>query len=237
MRHLMLSFALTLSLLGAICGDVPTRAATGDVPHWTLCKLHYRDPAHFLRKRCFHYDMPAYRSRTVTGHWWHEVKHTSTLSVRITYPTFAPVLPNVTMSERAIPCAWAWRGSIAASSAKYGVPTAVIAAVICVESSGNQYANSCTYGTDTSCSKGLMQLLDSTCAEIVYGPGAGLNPYYVGLCAANLYDPSFNINAGTKYLLEQYRRFGYSWYNAAGAYNAGSWVNQVYVSKFAYYYS
>lgn len=85
------------------------------------------------------------------------------------------------------------------ASAQYGVPVANINAVINAESSFNPTAVS------PAGAQGLMQLMPATAAS---------------LGVTDPFDPAQNINAGTRYLAQQYDRFG-SWDKAYAAYNAG----------------
>lgn len=91
-----------------------------------------------------------------------------------------------------------WGKEIQAASEKYGIEPAVIAAIIEQESGGNPNANS------PAGAIGLMQLMPRTAEEL------GVNPY----------DPTQNIEGGTKYLAIQLKRFG-SLEMALAAYNAG----------------
>ncbi|MCL6572635.1 MAG: lytic transglycosylase domain-containing protein [Bacillus sp. (in: Bacteria)] len=91
-----------------------------------------------------------------------------------------------------------WGKEIQVASTKYGIDPAVIAAVIEQESGGNPDAHS------PAGAIGLMQLMPRT------AQGLGVDPY----------DPSQNIEGGTKYLATQLKRFG-SLEMALAAYNAG----------------
>jgi hypothetical protein len=161
------------------------------------------------------------------------------------YPRFAP--PPIDMALAAESCGGSPYGGarqyqrfIRASSKTYSVPTRTIAAVLCVESKGHLYANSCTYGTDYFCSLGLMQLIPSTCATVMAGPFVAAYSAiwysWLNTCYANLFDAQFNINAGTKYLRQQYNTYRnywpYGWAAAAGFYNCGSCVTGSYVTAY-----
>lgn len=87
---------------------------------------------------------------------------------------------------------------IDAASAKYGVPTSLIASTIQAESSGNPGAVS------SEGAVGLMQLMPATAASL------GVDPT----------DPAQNIDGGTHYLAQMYGMFG-SWEAALASYNAG----------------
>ena len=82
----------------------------------------------------------------------------------------------------------------------YGVDKNLIKSVIMTESAGNNKAVS------SSKAKGLMQLMDSTAAEM------GVN---------NVFNPQENINGGTKYLSQMLRQYNGDLKLALAAYNAG----------------
>jgi len=85
------------------------------------------------------------------------------------------------------------------SASRYGLDMELIYAVMQQESGGNPEAVS------HAGAKGLMQLIDSTAAE---------------MGVANSFDPGQNINGGAKYLRQQLDEFG-SLESALAAYNAG----------------
>lgn len=86
------------------------------------------------------------------------------------------------------------------ASRKYGVPESLIKAVIDTESSFNPQVVS------SAGAKGLMQLMDGTAQ---------------GLGVSNSFDPAQNIDAGTRYLSYQLKRFDGQEKMALAAYNAG----------------
>lgn len=91
-----------------------------------------------------------------------------------------------------------YSSQILSASKKYNVPAHVITAVIKHESAGNPSAVS------PKGAYGLMQLMPDTARSL------GVDPK----------DPTQNIDGGTRYLKQQYDKFG-SWELAFAAYNAG----------------
>ncbi|QDY83352.1 lytic transglycosylase domain-containing protein [Paenibacillus polymyxa] len=96
--------------------------------------------------------------------------------------------------------ATAYDSLINEASQKYGVPVALIKAVIDTESSFNPSV------TSSAGAKGLMQLMDATAQ---------------GLGVSDPYDPAQNIDAGVRYLSYQIKRFNGQENMALAAYNAG----------------
>ncbi len=104
-------------------------------------------------------------------------------------------LPSRASGHRETP----YRGLVLAAADRYGVDPALIQAVMETESGGDPQAQS------PAGAVGLMQLMPST-AE--------------ALGVSDPYDPAQSIDAGTRYLASQLRRFGDA-ATAVAAYNAG----------------
>lgn len=109
-----------------------------------------------------------------------------------------------------------YEAEILTSSKKYNVPVEVIQAVIQIESAWNimAFRNEPDYrqsdGTLGDASRGLMQILHDTAKWL----GFSGRP-------TELFNPTINIDLGTKYLAYQFGRYK-NWYDAVAAYNAGS---------------
>lgn len=93
-----------------------------------------------------------------------------------------------------------YQGYIDEASSKYGVDSSLISAVIRQESAGNQYAVS------RAGAKGLMQLMDSTAAD---------------LGVKRVFNAKENIMGGAKYLSMMLKRFKGDEKLALAGYNAG----------------
>jgi soluble lytic murein transglycosylase-like protein len=119
--------------------------------------------------------------------------------------SFAQVLsaqstPTASTGADAPAAAAPYASDIQAASQKYGVPAALIEAVIQQESGFDPNAHS---GAGAG---GLMQLMPSTAS---------------GLGVTNVYDAAQSIDGGTHYLRDQLDRFGGDVRLALAAYNAG----------------
>lgn len=93
-----------------------------------------------------------------------------------------------------------FQAAIDAVAQKHGIDSTLIKAVIATESAGNPRAMS------SKNAKGLMQLLDSTAAE---------------MGVENVWDPKQNIEGGTKYLRQLLEQFDGNVALALASYNAG----------------
>lgn len=101
-----------------------------------------------------------------------------------------------------------WRPYTQEASLRFGVPVAWIERVLTAESGGMTTLNGRPI-TSPAGAMGLMQLMPDTWAELRAALGLGRDPH----------DPHDNIIAGTFYLRQMYRRFGYP--GLFAAYNAG----------------
>jgi soluble lytic murein transglycosylase-like protein len=101
-----------------------------------------------------------------------------------------------------------WNGPIVSASHATGIPVSIIAAVMSVESSGQQSVVS----TDGYGSIGLMQLLAPTAASVMR--------VSVGYAMTALYNPYWNVLAGANYLRENLA-YGGTIAFAVAAYNGG----------------
>ncbi len=94
-----------------------------------------------------------------------------------------------------------YKDSIQAASEKYGVSANLIKAVMASESGGKPNAQS------SKNAKGLMQLIDSTAAD---------------MGVKNVWNPQQNIDGGAKYLKQMLDKFQGDLPNAVASYNAGA---------------
>lgn len=95
-----------------------------------------------------------------------------------------------------------WQTEINNAAAQYGVPAALIAAIMQAESEGNPSATN--HNSNGTTDYGLMQINQA--------PERGLT---------NPFDPTENINAGAQELAQDLKASGGSIQAAAGMYNAG----------------
>jgi soluble lytic murein transglycosylase-like protein len=101
-----------------------------------------------------------------------------------------------------------WSELIAGASRTFGIPESWISSVMRAESAGRETLGG-TPITSPAGAMGLMQIMPQTWGGLRNRYGLGSNPY----------DAHDNIFAGTAYLSELYRRYGYP--NLFAAYNAG----------------
>ncbi len=94
----------------------------------------------------------------------------------------------------------AYDAMIRATARRYGVPAALVKAVVKTESNFQRHAVS------RAGAQGLMQLMPQTAAEL------GIQ---------NPFSPEENLHGGTRYLRTMIDRFGGDWKHALAAYNAG----------------
>lgn len=111
------------------------------------------------------------------------------------------------INKRMYPCEYS--EYVEKYSAEYGIPKAIVYAVIKAESGFDRYATS----RSDPPAIGLMQLLEETYTDVARMLGETVNP-------SKIYDPETNIKYGTYYLSYLYRRFE-NWENTFAAYNAG----------------
>lgn len=107
-----------------------------------------------------------------------------------------------------------YRPLIEAAAIRNGVPTVLVAGLIARESGFDPRAYLAEVGGDGSV--GLMQIRPSTAKGVGYTGPLGYANTLTGL-----YDPATNIEYGTKYLAQQYRKSGSDLAGAASAYNGG----------------
>lgn len=107
---------------------------------------------------------------------------------------------NIKINSKALDRVEKFNDLIDEAAEKYGVNKKLIKSVILTESAGNPNASS------SSRAKGLMQLMDSTAADM------GVN---------NVWNPKENIHGGTKYLSKLLGEFEGDLNLALAAYNAG----------------
>lgn len=110
-----------------------------------------------------------------------------------------------------------WTDVIADAAARHGVPVSLVQAIIAVESQfkPGAYREEPSRGTDND-SAGLMQILHDTARGVGYD-----GPFGDSRTLTGLFDPATNIEYGTAYLAQQYRRAGGDVTAAASAYNGG----------------
>lgn len=111
---------------------------------------------------------------------------------------------------------------------RYGVtvPADLVMAIISVESSGRPGAS--RQEPDGRISRGLMQVMPGTADQMGYRGNY-----------ARLFEPSYGVEVGTKYLAWQIRRYAGNLKHAIAAFNSGTakftkdgkYVNQGYVDK------
>ena len=109
-------------------------------------------------------------------------------------------IPAISPGEKAIERLDKYEKIIDKASSNYGVDKNLIKSVILTESAAKENALS------SAKAKGLMQLIDSTAAEV------GVN---------NVWDPAQNILGGTKYLADLLRKYNGDIKLALASYNAG----------------
>ena len=108
-----------------------------------------------------------------------------------------------------------WNAAIQSASQRYGVPTALIKAIIGQESAFRPTAYRAEAAINDA-SIGLMQILYATARGVGYDGPVGDAAKMTGL-----YDPATNVMFGTAYLDSQLARSGGNIRDAISAYNGG----------------
>jgi hypothetical protein len=221
-----------LFVLAHTPGHIHAQAATVQTPPsaWYACQIHLSmDFSHVNRRVCVTY--PIRRAhRPIVGWTVTRTRISPHVIHGVRFPCYqAPPAPPIDVSPQARPYLLPWLGAIANASRITHVPTRVIGAIIMVESTGRQVC----YSGD-GLSVGLTQLIPTTAQSMWALHGVHYSWQYVHdrICS----DAYFDVLTGAMYLAYQYPRFGYSWQNAAGAYNGGSVVVPGYVAKFNGWY-
>jgi len=124
-------------------------------------------------------------------------------SLFITIPCSSPTLPPPTLKG-----VTRWQPVIAEAASTFALPEAWVAAVMASESGGRTVLNGRPI-TSSAGAMGLMQIMPGTYQDLRKQFGLGSDPH----------TPRDNILAGTAYLQQMYRRYGYPAMFAA--YNAG----------------
>ncbi len=109
-------------------------------------------------------------------------------------------MPPIAPSSQSLDRLNKYEGIINSASEQFGVNKNLIKSVILTESAANEKAQS------TAKAKGLMQLIDSTAAQ---------------MGVSNVWDPQQNILGGTKYLAQLLQKFNGNVDLALASYNAG----------------
>ena len=124
-------------------------------------------------------------------------------------PTAEPALFNdeFEMSRKAM--LDRWTPFIAEASRRFSVPVSWIRAVMSRESGGRTMSDAGLPITSSAGAVGVMQVMPETYDEMRAEHGLGANPY----------DPHDNIIAGTAYMRQLYRRYGFP--EMFAAYNDG----------------
>jgi hypothetical protein len=124
-------------------------------------------------------------------------------SLFISIPCSSPPLPSPTLNGIS-----RWQPIIADAASTFALPEAWVAAVMAKESGGRTVMNGKPIASSAG-AMGLMQVMPGTYQDLRRQFGLGADPHA----------PRDNILAGTAYLQQMYRRYGYPAMFAA--YNAG----------------